>query len=401
MPIWSRAQAQERFAQLDQWLTANRAFWQPQPFKHIQLGWEQDFPELASWLRRRNLQQAEQAHLQPWLLDAPPPFNQLAAEAVHLSEVPQLPQQKMEFPTKFAVHVPGRKHEQLLAFRQSMIFSATPQRWLDWCGGKGYLARHLAYPQHSVACLEWQQQLCLDGAKECQDLEVPVSFHQLDAFGAGAAQLLQQSDTWVALHACGDLHTHLLRQAPVRAVKRLAISPCCYNRTESRIYQTLSRAAEKAQLSLLQEDLTLVMQASVTASARDKRLRDHSMAWRLGFDLLQRQVSGNYLPVPSIASKWLKLDFASWCQQVAELKGINLPDVSNWQLAEAAGWKRLALVRNLELVQGLFRRPLEIWLLLDQLLFLQESGYQVRFGSFCQPQLSPRNLALIAEQAKI
>ena len=30
------------------------------------------------------------------------------------------------------------------------------------------------------------------------------------------------------------------------------------------------------------------------------------------------------------------------------------------------GWQRLAEVRNLELVRGLFRRPLELWLLLDR-----------------------------------
>ncbi|MNJ72573.1 hypothetical protein D3C77_692410 [compost metagenome] len=56
------------------------------------------------------------------------------------------------------------------------------------------------------------------------------------------------------------------------------------------------------------------------------------------------------------------------------------------------------MVRNLELVRGLFRRPLELWLLLDRALFLHEQGYRVRLGCFCPPHLTPRNLLLLAER---
>jgi hypothetical protein len=62
------------------------------------------------------------------------------------------------------------------------------------------------------------------------------------------------------------------------------------------------------------------------------------------------------------------------------------------------GWQRLATVRNLELPRSLFRRPLEIWLLLDRALFLEEQGYQVRLGNFCPAQLTPRNILLLAER---
>ena len=55
-------------------------------------------------------------------------------------------------------------------------------------------------------------------------------------------------------------------------------------------------------------------------------------------------------------------------------------------------------MRNLELLRGLFRRPLEVWLLLDRALYLQEQGYRVRLGQFCPAQLTPRNLLLLAER---
>lgn len=403
MASWTARQAQNRFARLDAWLLEHRYLWQPQPFTYLVLPWEEQHQQLARWLRGRSLLQAEQDHVHPWQVDAPPPFAELARQAQQLASVPELHKQQVRLPARLGVNVPGRKWQQLQEFIASMDFFGQPQRWLDWCGGKGYLARHLAYPQQRVDCLELQQKLCQDGARECRELGLEVSFHQLDAFSSGAQQLLAQADACVALHACGDLHTSLLRHAVCARTALLAVSPCCYNRIGGAGYQPLSAPARCSALHLQREDLALVMQASVTASSRDRRLRDHSMAWRLAFDLLQRRARGvnQYLTVPSVASKWLQLDFAHWCQRVAELKQVVLPAQVDWPQLEAAGWQRLAQVRNLELLQGLFRRPMEIWLLLDQVMFLQEHGYQVNMGSFCQPGLTPRNLAVMARRTTV
>ena len=96
---------------------------------------------------------------------------------------------------------------------------------------------------------------------------------------------------------------------------------------------------------------------------------------------------------------WLDKDFASYCHDLAALKGLALHGSIDWPALEAAGWRRLAEVRNLELVRDLFRRPLELWLLLDRALYLEERGYQVKLGTFCTYQLTPRNLLLLAERA--
>ena len=74
------------------------------------------------------------------------------------------------------------------------------------------------------------------------------------------------------------------------------------------------------------------------------------------------------------------------------------PAAIDWPLWERRGFQRLAEVRNLELLRGLFRRPLEVWLVLDQALFLQEQGYSVTLGTFCPASLTPRNLLLSAEK---
>ena len=142
------------------------------------------------------------------------------------------------------------------------------------------------------------------------------------------------------------------------------------------------------------------MSETVTAGARVRRQRDISMARRLGFDLLQRQLRGvdEYLPGPSLPSAWLERSFADYCHHLAALKELSTVGLQDWPALEAAGWQRLVQVRNLELLRGLFRRPLELWLVLDRALFLADQGYTVRLGTFCETPLTPRNFLLLAER---
>ena len=204
----------------------------------------------------------------------------------------------------------------------------------------------------------------------------------------------------VALHACGDLHVRLLRLASAAGCAQLAVAPCCYNRIAAEHYQALSAPARASTLQLSRDDLRLPLAETVTAGQRMRRQRDLSMARRLAFDLLQRQQRGvdDYLPTPSLPTSWLDKDFASYCRDLADLRGVTVSGPVDWPALEDAGWQRLAQVRNLELVRGLFRRPLELWLLLDRALFLEEQGYQVRLGTFCAHELTPRNLLLLAER---
>lgn len=71
------------------------------------------------------------------------------------------------------------------------------------------------------------------------------------------------------------------------------------------------------------------------------------------------------------------------------------PDI-DFDAWEAEGVRRWQQVRRHELVRHLFRRPLELWMVLDYALYLEEQGYRVRLGEFCDRSLTPRNLLLDA-----
>lgn len=390
-----------RFRALDSFLFAYQGLWRPRPFTHLQLPWEHQYPELSRWLRQRSLSQAEAAHNHPERLDAPYPFNALAAEAVALSRTAALPEVALEpVSPRMSVDVPGRKWRQIEAFASHLNFRQPPTHWLDWCAGKGHLGRRLAHGGQGLTCLEYDPALVEAGRQLSARLPIEAEHLCQDVMADDTWRRLNNHDSVVALHACGDLHVQLMHLASQVGCPQLAIAPCCYNRIGSSAYQPLSGEGQASALHLSLDDLALPQTETVTAGARVRRQRDLSMARRLGFDLLQREVNGvdQYLSTPSLPSSWLDKPFADYCRELARLKG--MPELGNpdWAALQAAGRERLAQVRNLELLRALFRRPLELWLVLDRALFLREQGYQVQVGTFCDSQLTPRNLLLLAER---
>ncbi|MQA56193.1 methyltransferase [Pseudomonas piscis] len=390
-----------RFQALDAFLLEHQGLWRPRPFQHLQLPWEARYPELAQWLRQRSLADAETAHNHPEQLDAPAPFAQLAAQSRALAELAELPANDLPaMRARLNVDVPGRKWQQIEAFAARLQFDQAPAHWLDWCSGKGHLGRRLLQPGQCLTCLEYDPALVASGEQLSRHHGLAASHVQQDVLADTVAAQLAAGHSPVALHACGDLHVRLMQLASQAGCRQLAIAPCCYNRTSASQYQGLSTAGQASVLQLSLDDLGLPMSETVTAGARVRRQRDQSMAWRLGFDLLQRQLRGvdDYLPTPSLPSHWLDKPFAEYCRDLAALKELPTIGVQDWPALEAAGWQRLAQVRNLELLRGLFRRPLELWLVLDRALFLQQQGYQVRLGTFCPAHLTPRNLLLLAQR---
>ncbi|MBV6290089.1 methyltransferase [Pseudomonas aegrilactucae] len=386
-----------RFQALDSFLLEHQGMWRPRPFTQLTMAWERELPELSQWLRQRTLQDAEA----PDAPGAPAPYPQLAAQAAHLSAVGELSTIELApASARLNVDVPGRKWQQIEAFASHLAFARPATHWLDWCAGKGHLGRRLLGPTQQLTCLEHDPALVLAGEQLSQHHHLPAEHRLQDVMSSDADAQLTHQHTPVALHACGDLHVRLMQLASAKGCRQLAIAPCCYNRTRGPLYQALSSAAQASALSLSIDDLGLPLSETVTAGQRVRRQRDESMARRLGFDLLQRQLRqcDDYLPTPSLPSSWLSKPFADYCRDLAALKDLEVASAHDWAALEQAGWARLAQVRNLERLRNLFRRPLELWLVLDRALYLGEQGFDVRLGSFCPYPLTPRNLMLLAER---
>ncbi len=117
----------QRFLALDTFLLEHQALWRPKPFTVLELPWEHDHPELATWLRSRSLEEADAVHNVPQQLDAPAPFPTLAAMAAKLSVVGEFPATPMgKLSNLLTVDVPGRKWQQIEACSPAAWSSPRP-----------------------------------------------------------------------------------------------------------------------------------------------------------------------------------------------------------------------------------------------------------------------------------
>lgn len=391
----------ERFARLTALLAESQPLWRPLPFQHRASPWGEASSALDAALLA--LSDGEAARLQDAPFDASPLAEWLpVAELEALSALPELEGDDRALPAAWAAHVGGRKWSQIEAFLPR-VAAAPDERLVEWCAGKGHLARALSRRgETEVTALEWQAALCQDGQRLADRQGAAVRMAEQDVLAPEAGRWLSSGTHVAALHACGDLHARLIELCAAQG-SAVTLAPCCYQRTAAAHYRPLSQhGRERAAalgLTLTREELAMAVQETVTAPRHVRRRREQAGAWRLGFDLLQRQVRGvdTYLPVPSLAYGRLPEDFAAFCRWAAEQKGLTLPAGGvDWAAFEAAGERRRAEVVRRELVRHLFRRPLEVWLVLDRALRLEEAGFAVELGTFCARALTPRNLLLRA-----
>ncbi|WP_248280378.1 methyltransferase [Marinomonas sp. UCMA 3892] len=390
---------QQRFQVLDTWLKTHTQLWQFDTFARLGNPWENAYPELASHLAGENLEiESEAFYVEVFRLC---PELKTALNFSKPDFLDELPQRALtnDVPSYVSAGIKGRKWSQIQAF---VAHTPNADNYLEWCAGKGHLGKLLAFQDNKpVHSLEWQKTLCEAGEQEANKLKLPQTFIHADVLKGEGQLALANAHCAVALHACGDLHRELIQQAIVANTDKLCLSPCCYHLTKDEFYRPLSQCAKQSQLNLRQADLKLAVKEVATAGAREQRLKQLELTYRLGFDSWQRiaRQQDEYLLVPSIQKAILKQGFAAFCQWAAEQKGLlHLQAQLPFEGFEAIGQTRYQKIQKLEAISQLFRPALEYWLVLDRAIYLEENGYQVEIGKFCDKSLTPRNWMIRAER---
>ncbi|HEY0634460.1 MAG TPA: methyltransferase [Gammaproteobacteria bacterium] len=396
-PLMNSHPFAERLQRLDALLAETQWLWRPPPFKELRPAWCERLPELTAALLALDDEllaalAADDEARRVWLRDYLPLVDELAG-LVQLPAVGET--MPFDVSPHFGWEIPGRKWTQITSFASALGCVRAPL--LEWCGGKGHLGRLLGMQwQQPVVTLELNGTLCEEGARLAQRAHVAQQFRQGDALSQDSAQLLHAHHA-VALHACGELHRTLLREAVASQVPALDFAPCCYAHLAGDEYHPFS---SQTTLRVTQDDLRLAVTETVTSSPREVRLRDREMAWKLGFDMLRREVMGigHYEPIRPIDKGWLKLDFAGFCRALAMREGVALPEEIAWDAYEQKGWQRQHDTQRLTQLRHAFRRPLELWLVLDMAVYLQAHGYEVKLANFCARSVTPRNILVSARK---
>lgn len=382
------------FNQLTTMLVRHKSDWQRLPFTCRALPWPELAPVLEH-LTEAELDALEASPEQSLSLLAPYRPDLMFLQAMPVPDLNRAP----DYATpRWSSGIPGRKWAQIRDFAAN-ISAVYPI--LEWCAGKGHLGRLLAMEQQQpVTSLEWDPGLCHQGEALAGKLSLEHDFHCGDALAADAAALFTRQQQAVALHACGELHLRFLKHSAAAGTQALALSPCCYHLIDGQHYSPLSAAGQQQDLQLSRHDLRLPLQQQVTGGERVRRLRHTELTWRLAFDELQRELTGcdRYLPLPAFPKQLLSGDFSAFAHWACERKELTVPamiDSDRWLMQ--AGQRRL-LIKRIELVRHLYRYPLELWLLLDRVLFLEEQGYRVTLGTFTDLTNTPRRYLIQARR---
>ncbi len=384
-----------RQQQLNALLPLFRTLWHPQPFREARPAWCEHWPALTEELLALDDEAATALNADGHAA--------LVALARHIPEVTALTpllklEQRQPPPAsgdgeRWAWEIPGRKRAQIEAFAAAA--SSDGQPVLDWCGGKGHLGRLLACQwQVPVRTLEIDAALCRAGEQLARRLGVGQEFIAADALGTDLQAAAGQHA--VALHACGELHRRLIRLGAEQGVARFDVAPCCYHLHLGEVYRPL---ASVSSLPLTADDVRLAVTETVTAGARERRLRDRSMACKLGFAAWRQQLSGDaYRSFKPVPEAWMRGNFGDFMAQVCRREGLEPPVGGDLERFERRGIERQREVFRLSIVRHAFRRALEVWLAGDLAVSLEERGYAAVLGVFCARELTPRNLLISARR---
>ena len=389
------------FQKLDNTLCDSQELWLSQPFTSSHLPWSDTHRELKDALLALSDSQVLELHNCAqqrfnWFRDREP---DLCAALYAFDPEPPERIRYRELDSVERLQIPVRKWRQVTAFVGALQQKALP--YVDWCAGKGHLSREIQRDQRQpVHCLEWDASLVAVGKVLAEQQGRDIRYHQHDVLKPLPSACADTEKIHIGLHACGELHHHLLQHVANTEAKAVAFSPCCYHKISSDQYLPLSRAARATRLSLNRPALHLAVQDTVTARRGERRLREQERLWRLGFDALQREIRGSddYLNVPSCKRQLLRQDFPGFCLWAADSRQLTLPDNINYDRFLQLGRERHRDDVRLELLRQLFKRPLELWLVLDCALYLEEHGYRVSVKQFCERDISPRNLLIQGER---
>ncbi|HDP90433.1 MAG TPA: methyltransferase, partial [Thioalkalivibrio sp.] len=265
---------EQRLAILAHRVGETAPLWRPAPFYHPSLPWEPDYPELAAALRGLSddaveALAADDGALRAWLATWLPGLTDVepALRFPAFDEALPAPADRHD-PSR---DVPGRKWAQIERFAAAVLAEGLPEteRIVDWCGGKSHLGRLLAmHSGRPVTLYERDAALCAQAQALARRDRVNLLAVEGDVLVA--ADPLPSASQVVALHACGDLHLHLLDLVSRRGVEGLALSPCCYHRTRHATWHWRSRAGRACGLVLQRDDLRIAVLESVTAAPRER-----------------------------------------------------------------------------------------------------------------------------------
>jgi hypothetical protein len=323
---------------------------------------------------------------------APELLMQLYQEAAKYTELPTLAIGKHQENMREKNNIKERKWSQISALLDCVRPTNT-RVIVDWCCGKGHLGRTFANRKHKkLIGVEVNAELCKKGQQLA--FAITPTFICCNVFDT--VPDFPSESTFLALHSCGDLGDKALQIVVQQNATSLYLVPCCHHKISTDTRYPLSQIALQSGLLFTKAELMIPSTFETVSPKRHRRRRRQEMRYRIALDLMLRDVEGRttYRSFSSVPDAWKELSFVEFVKQMQNREGFSIP--MGWKKHdwEERGRDKLRQIRAVASVRSLFSRAIEVWQVLDKALWLEEKGWHVELGTFCSPEISPRNILL-------
>ena len=326
-----------------------------------------------------------------------------------LSAIPQIPELPAfpEKKTSFLYMIPKKQHEikRLAPFVNQFYQEARIEKILDIGGGIGHLAQSLSsHYQLKTASLDMDPVLQQTGIQRNGPDLVEYINVKVDEDDETFKNLLSKNHMTLGLHTCGPLAVHQLKAGAKNHIKGMINFGCCYEKLQK--YPQGQNISNEAQAS---EDrlffnffaLTLATRAHRKMTEKDHDLKLKVKYYRYAIHMLLHDEYEQKELVTLGNSNPKLYDESFGTYVIEQFQRINMPlRHSKVELdefyADPERQKLLWRMLTSELIRNAFGRLMELYLLLDRVLYLEEAGYEVQLLEFFDEPLSPRNLGIVA-----
>jgi hypothetical protein len=280
-----------------------------------------------------------------------------------------------------------KKNHEIQTIKSYMRTQNDIDTLVDIGSGAGHLSCALVAGTHLKSyCLDMNKDFQEQGQKKIDywlpKLRDKIKFipHKLEANKVYPFDINQDSTMTIGLHSCGPLSTFVVESKP----KHLINFSCCYHKLTNEY--NISQIAQSNPLTFTNHALTMAAKCLGTNTEKDletkflvKRFRYPLHFYQVDHEEIKFQNTGNAKASDYQGS--FKDYIAKYCP---DIKDHDVP----LKEAETNYYLKAGSIR------ALLGRLIEIYIILDRVLYLRENQIRAEAYQVFDPELSPRNIGI-------
>lgn len=208
---------------------------------------------------------------------------------------------------------------------------------------------------------------------------------------------LKQNDLLAGLHSCGSLSVDIIKKYAQNNKGGLINFGCCYHQLNEDY--NISKLSQKDPLHLTNNALHLATRGSSYASIDDLLKRKKVKYYRYGLHhLMLEKFNEGFITLGNGHKNDYNGIFSTYAKKYYP-KASELSDDSLNQFYESVQDK---IKENfyLDFIRGMFARVIELYLILDRVIYLEEHNIDVKMCEVFDRFLSPRNIGILVNFPK-